>query len=111
MTWFDQSRRGNREHCADQPAVARADDRGGVRTHSTIFDRILGFFRPDDDLLFLPILVVETDGKDVEALSDHGSDDAKRRDGTRSVIGISCGVSLSTNIGSTYSMTWQERSL
>lgn len=36
-------------------------------THSSLFDGILGFFGSDDDLLFLPILVVEGDGEDVQA--------------------------------------------
>ena len=36
-------------------------------TYSSLLDGILGFFGPDDDLLFLSVLVVEGDGEDVQA--------------------------------------------
>jgi hypothetical protein len=39
-------------------------------THSSIFDLIFRVFRSDDDLLFLPVLVVETDGEYVQTLLD-----------------------------------------
>lgn len=41
-----------------------------ARTHSSILDLIFRVFRSDDDLLFLPVLVVETDGEYVETLFD-----------------------------------------
>lgn len=39
-------------------------------THSSILDLIFGIFGSDDDLLLLPVLVVETDGEYVETLFD-----------------------------------------
>jgi hypothetical protein len=39
-------------------------------THSSILDLIFRIFRSDDDLLFLPVLVVEADGEYVETLFD-----------------------------------------
>lgn len=41
-----------------------------TRTHSSILDLIFRVFRSDDDLLFLPVLVVEADGEYVETLLD-----------------------------------------
>lgn len=39
-------------------------------THSSILDLIFRVFRSDDDLLFFPVLVVETDGEYVQTLFD-----------------------------------------